>query len=95
MSEIDVAEIDFDTTDPGQEEAVNNMNDAITNVSNIINDPEQELTEEDTNQLIAAYNDLSEENQQAFVDEIQAIFTENGDNAKFEDLYSQLFTNND
>lgn len=95
MSEINVAEIDFDTTDSGQEEAVNNMNDAITNVSNIINDPEQELTEEDTNQLIAAYNDLSEENQQAFVDEIQAIFTENGDNAKFEDLYSQLFTNND
>lgn len=95
MSTIDVSNIEFDTSDPEQQEAVDDMSEAINNVSDIINDPERELTSEDTDALIEAYNNLSEENQEAFVQEIQDIFEANGDADSFTDLYNQLFTNND
>ena len=95
ISEIDVNEIEFNTTDPEQQEAVASMSEAINNVSNIINDPEQELTAEDTDQLVEAYNNLSEENQEAFISEIENIFEENGDNEKFMDLYNELFASNE
>ena len=95
MSTIDVTNIEFDTSDPEQEQAVNDMNTAINNVSDIINNPEQELTAEDTDALVDAYNNLSEENQEAFVQEIQDIFEANGDVDKFNELYNQLFSNND
>ena len=95
MSTINTSEIPFDTTDPEQAAAVNNMNSQIENVSAIINDPGRELSNEDTDALIAAYNGLSEDNQEAFITEIQNIFETNGDNDKFTDLYGELFTSND
>ena len=95
MSTISTADIPFDTSDPEQATAVNNMNNQIENVSAIINDPSRELTSDDTDALIAAYNGLSEDNQEAFVSEIQTIFETNGDNDSFMDLYAQLFTNAD
>ena len=95
MSTIDVNNIEFDTTDPEQQEAVNNMNTAINNVSDVINDPGRELTSEETDALVEAYNNLSEENQEAFVQEIQDIFEANGDNDKFTELYNQLFSSNE
>ena len=95
MSTIDVNNIEFDTTDPEQQEAVKNMNTAINNVSDVINDPGRELTSEETDALVEAYNNLSEENQEAFVQEIQDIFEANGDNDKFTELYNQLFSSNE
>ena len=95
MSTIDVSDIEFNTEDPEQQEAINNMNEAINNVSNVINDPERELSSEETDALIEAYNNLSEENQEAFVQEIQDIFEANGDADKFTDLYNQLFSSNE
>ena len=91
ISTIDVSNIEFNTEDPEQEAAVEDMNDAINNVANIINDPERELTSEETDALVEAYNNLSEENQEAFVQEIQDIFEANGDADSFTDLYNQLF----
>ena len=80
----------FDTNDPNQAEAVNNLATTLDNISNVLADPEQTLTPELTDQLINDINQLDEDNQQIFLSQL-----ENETNSQdLIDLYSQLFGNN-
>lgn len=80
----------FDTTDPNQAEAVNNLTTTLDDISNVLSDPEQSLTPELTDQLINDINQLDEVNQQIFLSQL-----ENETNSQdLIDLYSQLFGNN-
>ena len=82
-----VDETQFNTEDEEQQEAVETLMEELTTVSEILTDPEQELTEEDTDALIEAINNLSEENQQAFYDQVAAQIGEE----ELQRLYEQMF----
>lgn len=77
----------FDTTEEGQQEAVETLVEELGNISEILSNPEQELTEEDTEALIDAINNLSEENQQAFYDQVASEIGEE----ELRRLYEQMF----
>lgn len=81
----DFDESDFDTTDENEAEAVNNLLDSLDAVADgITNDS---LTVEETNQLIANYNALSDENKEAFLEKLET----NAASPELLDLYDSLF----
>ncbi len=82
-----IDEEQFDTTEEGQQEAVETLVEELGNISEILSNPEQELTEEDTETLIDAINNLSEENQQAFYDQVASEIGEE----ELRRLYEQMF----
>jgi len=79
----------FDTTDPEQAAAVTELNDILSEISTIISDPVQELTSEETDQLIEAMNNLSDENQEELLNQIE----NESSSQDLLDLYSALFVN--
>jgi len=84
-----VDESEFDTSDPEQEEVVQELIDTLEEISNIINDPEAELDSENTDNLIEIINNLSDENQQVLLDQIN----DQAYSLDLENLYEQLFGN--
>lgn len=90
LESIDLSAVDFDTTDPAQAAAITELTSTVSELSSIISDPSKELTSEDTNNLIESYNNLSPENQEAFINSLQNEYTPE-QAEKFEDLYAQLF----
>ena len=69
LENSDLDEDDFDTTDPEQAEAVNNVLNQINNSSEAIS--AGNLTEEDTTNLIEAIQSLSDENKQVLFESIE------------------------
>ena len=69
LENSDLDEEDFDTTDPEQAEAVNNVLNQINNSSDAIS--AGNLTEEDTTNLIEAIQSLSDENKQVLFESIE------------------------
>ncbi|HQC75006.1 MAG TPA: hypothetical protein PLW60_05730, partial [Bacilli bacterium] len=79
----------FDTTNPEQQQAVEELNQTLDDIQNVLNDPEQELTMEDTTALIEAINNLDEANQQIFLDQLE----NSSGSADLLALYDDLFGN--
>ncbi|MGD9604675.1 MAG: hypothetical protein AB7V00_00800 [Bacilli bacterium] len=79
----------FDTADADQLEAVTELTDTLDDIQTVLNDPEQELTPEDTTALIEAINNLDEENQQVFLDQLEST----SGSADLLALYDGLFGN--
>lgn len=90
LESIDLSTVAFDTSDPAQAAAITELTSTVSELSSIISDPSKELTSEDTNNLIESYNNLSPENQEAFINSLQNEYTPE-QAEKFEDLYAQLF----
>lgn len=82
-----VDETQFNTEDEEQQEAVEALMEELSSVSEILSDPEQELTEEDADALIEAINNLSEENQQALYEQFASEIGEED----LQRLYEQMF----
>ena len=82
-----VDETQFNTEDEDQQEAVSTLMEELSTVSEILSDPEQELTEENTDALVEAINNLSEENQQALYEQFASEIGED----ELRRLYEQMF----
>lgn len=82
--------VEFDTTDAKQAQAVNNITESVDSIASILSDPNQQLSQEDTNKLLTDFNSLSTENQNLFLSAIQDKF-ETADGNNFSDLYNSLF----
>lgn len=80
-------ETQFDTSDPEQESVIQELKDALEEISEILNDPEALLGSEATENLIGLINSLSDENQKILLDQI----TESANSIDLESLYEQLF----
>lgn len=72
----------------GQEETVVELSEVLENISQVLTDPEEELTEEHIDALIDIINQLDEDNQQILYGQIEDALT---DNADLFDLYNSLF----
>ena len=55
----------------GQEEEIEELNAILDDINDILNNPEEELDEEDVDQLIEIINQLDEENQQELYNQIE------------------------
>ena len=88
LENTDLDENDFDTTDPTQAQAVENVLNQINNSSDAISSGN--LTEEDTTNLIEAIQSLSDENKQILFDSIEDSMIP-GDLSSLNGLYDSLF----
>lgn len=84
-----IDESKFDTTEPEQEEIVQELINTLDEISDILNNPETELNSEKTDKLIEVINGLSDENQQILLEQINDF----ADSLDLENLYEQLFGN--
>jgi len=73
----------------GQEEVIESLQEMLDNIADVLNDPEQELSPEDTDALIEVINSLDSENLEEFLDQIG----EGAASTDLEDLYDLLFGN--
>ncbi len=89
LSDNFLDESSFDKSDPEQEALIEDLKETLGGISTILSDPEAELTNEDTGNLIEIINQLSAENQQILLNQI----TENAESSDLESLYNQLFGN--
>lgn len=74
----------------GQEEEIEELNAILDDINDILNNPEEELDEEDVDQLIEIINQLDEENQQELYNQIEDALLDNED---LLELYDLLFGN--
>lgn len=74
----------------GQEEEIEELNAILDGINDILNNPEEELDEEDVDQLIEIINQLDEENQQELYNQIEDALLDNED---LLELYDLLFGN--
>ncbi|MCK9536691.1 MAG: hypothetical protein M0R05_03810 [Bacilli bacterium] len=81
---------DFLDTDgfEGQDELVENLNNVLDDINQILNNPEGDLTPNETDQLIDIINQLSEENQQELYNQIEDSLSSS---SELLDLYDLLF----
>lgn len=77
----------FDTTDPDQAEAAQTLIDELNTLSDALSNPDVNVTTENTDAIIEAIGNLSEENQQAFYDSL----TDQIGQEELDRLYQHLF----
>ena len=80
----------LDNSDSTQKDAIDTINNSIENITNIIKDPSKELTSDDTDELIEAINNLSDENKEILAGELENSL-DDADKKTLEDLYNELF----
>lgn len=80
----------LDGSDSSQKDAIDKINNSIDNITNIIKDPNKELTSVDTDELIESINNLSDENKEILTKELEKSLSDD-DKKTLEELYNQLF----